>query len=307
MLLYLDDCFTLHDTGGHPECVARIEQLNLALQDAGWTERSECPQWTPATISDLARVHDSAYLAKLEKWCADGAGYIESDTTVSRGSWQAATMGAGAAVDAVKRVTAGDDKRAFCAVRPPGHHALPSGPMGFCLLNNVAVAANAALAQGLDRVMIIDWDVHHGNGTQDAFYENGQVAFFSIHRSPFYPGTGAAHETGTGAGLGYISNAPVPADTGKRRFMDVFTRGIEDLASKSKPQLILLSAGFDAHVADPVGSLCLEEEDFAELTKIVVQVADSHAEGKVVSLLEGGYHLDHMPQSALAHLEAFCD
>ncbi len=304
MLLYMNDCFTQHRTGSHPECTARIERVNALLREQGWIERCPCPAWTPATAEQILRVHDADYMQQLEQWCAGNAGRIEADTIVSQGSWRAALMAAGAVCDAVNRVIAGEEKTAFCAIRPPGHHALPTGPMGFCLFNNVAVGARAALAAGLERVMIIDWDVHHGNGTQDAFYGDGRVAFFSIHRSPFYPGTGATSETGTGAGLGWISNAPVPATIQPLDFFRTFDRGIEDLAAKAKPQLILLSAGFDAHVADPVGSLCLVEEDFAQLTHHVKQLADTYCDGKIVSLLEGGYHLDHMPQSVLAHVKA---
>ena len=175
--------------------------------------------------------------------------------------------------------------------------------MGFCLFNNVAIAAHAAISAGVHRVMIIDWDVHHGNGTQDVFYEDGRVAFFSIHRSPFYPGTGKVTETGTRAGLGWIANEPVPEDIALKSFTERFTRGIDALAAKVRPELILLSAGFDAHRSDPVGSLCLADQDFGDLTRIVRNLAISHCDGKIVSLLEGGYHLEHLPMSVNAHLE----
>ena len=302
MLLYLDDCFADHDTGSHPECIARIRNVNDMLRREGWLEKAECPAWNAASLAELQRVHDKEYIRQLESWCAAAAGRIEADTVVSTGSWLAATRGAGAAIDATQQVIDGRSPTAFCAIRPPGHHAIPSGPMGFCLLNNVAIAAKSAISSGLERVMIIDWDVHHGNGTQDTFYDDGQVAFFSIHRSPFYPGTGAADETGSGKGLGWTANAPVPADISVKRFFDLFQRGMEDLAARVQPELILLSAGFDAHVADPVGSLCLEEPHFAELTDLVKQVAATYCKGRIVSLLEGGYHLEHMPLSLLAHV-----
>ncbi len=302
MLLYHDSVFALHDTGSHPECIARIERVNAMIQDNGWIEKSNCPTWSAASREAILKVHDAAYHDQLKSWCEQAAGRIEADTVVSRGSWDAALRAAGAAIDAVQRVVGGEDQRAFCAIRPPGHHALASGPMGFCLFNNVAVAAHAALAAGLQRVMIIDWDVHHGNGTQDVFYEDGRVAFFSIHRSPFYPGTGKESETGARAGLGWIANEPVPADITLKSFTDRFQRGIESLATKVRPELILLSAGFDAHRADPVGSLCLADEDFASLTRIVRELAVSHCDGKIVSLLEGGYHLEHLPMSVNSHL-----
>lgn len=303
VLLYHHTVFAEHDTGAHPECVARIERVNAMLDKSGWYTRSKCPEWQPASRESITKVHKAAYFDKLKIWCEQAAGRIEADTVVSRGSWDAAIQAAGAAIDAVDRVVKGEDKRAFCAIRPPGHHALADGPMGFCLFNNVAIAAHAALAAGLHRVMIIDWDVHHGNGTQDVFYEDGRVAFFSIHRSPFYPGTGKVSETGTRAGLGWIANEPVPADITLKSFTERFVRGIETLAARVRPELILLSAGFDAHRSDPVGSLCLADQDFGELTRIVSKLAASHCDGKIVSLLEGGYHLEHLPMSVNAHLE----
>lgn len=303
MLLYLDSRFEQHQTHQHPECSARITQLNDLLRESKIVERASCPAWDAAAPAELSKVHDPAYLRQLEIWCSGNAGRIESDTIVSTGSWLAATLGAGAAMDATRRVIAGEDTRAFCAVRPPGHHALAKGPMGFCLLNNVAIAAQTALALGLHRVLIVDWDVHHGNGTQDAFYSEECVSFFSIHRSPFYPGTGHADETGTGPGLGTILNTPVSENIRVSEFFDVFEKGMHELANRCQPELILLSAGFDAHRLDPVGGLCLEEQDFAQLTRLVKQVAESHCDGRLVSLLEGGYHLEHMPASALAHVE----
>jgi acetoin utilization deacetylase AcuC-like enzyme len=303
MYLYMDDSLAEHVTGNHPECPDRIVLLNKVLRDRGWDKRSTCPSWNEATREQLQTVHEVAYIDRLKNWCEMAAGRIESDTVVSRGSWRASLRAAGAAIDAVQRVMQGDDKLAFCAIRPPGHHAIPSGPMGFCLFNNVAISAHAALAQGAQRVLIVDWDVHHGNGTQDMFYNDGRVGFFSIHRWPFYPGTGTAAETGTGKGLGWIRNEPVSADISVQQFMDRFRRALDDMLSTCKPDLILLSAGFDAHRADPVGGLCLMEDDYRELGKLIRQAANAHCSGRLVSLLEGGYHLDHMPTSVVAHLE----
>lgn len=303
MWLYLDDNLAGHDTGRHPECPERITKLNQLLRQQGWDQRCQCPQWQGATREQLQKAHDVAYIDRLKNWCAMAAGRIESDTVVSRGSWEAALRAAGAATDAVQRVMSNDDRMAFCAIRPPGHHALPGGAMGFCLFNNVAIAAHAALAAGASRVLIVDWDVHHGNGTQDMFYGDGRVGFFSIHRSPFYPGTGAKSETGTGKGLGWIRNEPVAADITTADFRLRFTRALDDMLTKCRPELILLSAGFDAHRADPVGGLCLMEEDYRDLARLVGSAAKAHCQGRLVSLLEGGYHLDHMPSSVAAHLE----
>ena len=303
MLLYLDSCFSKHNTGQHPEQTARIVNVNQALEEGGWTEQCTCPAWQPASLGAMQAVHEPDYVQQLKTWCDADAGQVESDTVVSRGTWEAATRGAGAAIDAVQQVIDQKASRAFCAIRPPGHHAIPNGPMGFCVLNNVAIAAQHAISLGLHRVLIVDWDVHHGNGTQDAFYEDGRVGFFSIHRSPFYPGTGAASETGTGPGLGWIRNTPVTSDILRQQFFDAFLSSMEDLAAKVKPELILLSAGFDAHREDPVGGLCLESEDFGPMTQHVIDVANSYCDGKVVSLLEGGYHLEHLPTSVLEHLK----
>jgi acetoin utilization deacetylase AcuC-like enzyme len=303
LLLYLNDIFALHETGQHPECVQRITRLNHLLRHSGWTERASCPAWQPAGGDQILRVHERDYLEQLRQWCLDGGGQVEVDTVVSEGSWPAALHAAGAAIDAVRRVVDGQDQTAFCAIRPPGHHALVGSPMGFCLLNNVAIAALEAINQGLERVLIIDWDVHHGNGTQDVFYDDGRVGFFSMHRSPFYPGTGKADETGTGDGLGTTLNIPVPMGISRAQYFDLFRKGLETLAEKIRPHLILISAGFDAHPLDPVGGLCLEESDFAQLTQIVRQVASTSSAGRIVSLLEGGYHLEKMPDSVVAHLQ----
>ncbi|MFO0940292.1 MAG: histone deacetylase [Pirellulales bacterium] len=304
MLLYLNDSFSDHDTGNHPECKERIQRLNALLRSTGLIEASTCPDWQPANAESVLRVHAEEYFKKLEQWCQKSAGRVESDTVVSKGSWGAALCAAGAAIDAVRSVISKKDTRAFCAIRPPGHHALVDSPMGFCLLNNVAIAAREALATGLSRVMIVDWDVHHGNGTQDVFYDDGKVGFLSIHRSPFYPGTGDADETGSGAGLGATMNIPVAIGITQKQFFDHFRAGVEKLAERIKPELVLISAGFDAHRLDPVGGLCLEAEDFAQLTQIVADVAKVHSQGRIVSLLEGGYNLEMMPKSAVEHIKA---
>jgi acetoin utilization deacetylase AcuC-like enzyme len=200
-------------------------------------------------------------------------------------------------------VLAGEAKNALCLVRPPGHHALAERAMGFCLFNHIAVAALVALEEhGLDRVLIVDWDVHHGNGTQDTFYADGRVGYFSIHRWPFYPGTGSADETGTGDGLGTTRNVPVLAGTARAAYIERFRRELEGFAAHIRPQLVLVSAGFDAHHEDPLGSFVLETEDFAVLTKIVLGLTATYAGGRVVSILEGGYNPPVLAESVATHL-----
>ena len=302
MLLYHSQDFEGHNTGAHPECIERITRVNEMLNTNGWLDKCSRPEWKLATPDQCQRIHTESYLTKLKQWCEENAGRIEVDTVVSNRSWNAALMGAGAACDAVERVIRGEDSKAFCAIRPPGHHAIPDNAMGFCLLNNVAIAARHAKTLGLERVMIVDWDIHHGNGTQDAFWEDPTVAFVSIHRFPFYPGTGKEDEIGGGVAKGTKKNIPVPASTTAKDFLSKLMDATDSLAAQFKPQLMLLSAGFDAHRADPVGGLSLEETDFETATKWIVELASTHCNGRLVSLLEGGYNLTHMPQSVDAHL-----
>jgi acetoin utilization deacetylase AcuC-like enzyme len=234
------------------------------LAASGLGGRCRRPEWQPATDEQLGRVHSAEYVARLQQYAAAGGGRIEVDTVVCPQSEEVARLAAGAACDAVRRVVSGEDRTALCLVRPPGHHARPPDAMGFCLFNNIAVAARAALEEhGCERVLIVDWDVHHGNGTQEMFWDDGRVGFLSIHRWPFYPGTGAADESGSGAGLNLIANVPVAFGTPRDEYHDRFERALTDLAAKVRPELVLVSAGFDAHREDPIGSLELEVEDFA--------------------------------------------
>jgi acetoin utilization deacetylase AcuC-like enzyme len=303
-LFYYDPIFLEHDTGNHPEHAGRLRTVIQHLDEQGMLDRLTRPEWQSASESQLLQVHSQEMLDFIRRWVDQGGGRIEQDTVVSAGSWQAATRAAGAACDAVRRVIQGEQRHAFCLLRPPGHHALHSQPMGFCLLNNVAIAARAAIEQWeLERVMIIDWDVHHGNGTQATFWDDPNVAFLSMHRFPFYPGTGAADETGEGPGKGLTVNLPIEFGTSRRRQLDQFRQATESLADKFRPQLILVSAGFDSHKDDPVGSLQLESEDFTSLTDIVTDLASTHANGRLVSLLEGGYNPSALAECIQRHLE----
>jgi acetoin utilization deacetylase AcuC-like enzyme len=307
-LLYSDPRFRDHDTGGHPECSARIEQVAGWLERGGLLARCERPEWRPVSDQRLLLCHDAEYLAAVRALAARGGGRVEVDTVVSPASVDVAALGVGAACDAVERVVRGEAKRAFCAIRPPGHHAVREGAMGFCLFGNAAIAARVAVDElGLDRVLVVDWDVHHGNGTQAEFYNDPRVGFLSMHRWPFYPGTGAADETGTGDGLGTTVNLPVTMGTSRDRCTSLFARELGDLADKMRPQLVILSAGFDAHRTDPVGSLGWEVEDFVSLTQSVVDVAAAHCDGRLVSLLEGGYNPPVLAECVAAHLGELLD
>ena len=302
-LLYYDPVFLRHGTPGHPERPLRLTTTIEHLERTGLAGRCTRPSWQPVSPVRLARVHELKYADEVRHFVEAGGGQIESDTVVSAASYDVALCAAGAVCDAVERVVRGEDKTALCLVRPPGHHALQAGAMGFCLFNNIAIAARTATAElGLDRVLVVDWDVHHGNGTQDAFWRDEQVGFLSIHRWPFYPGTGRASETGGGAGLGSTLNLPVEFGTSRKIYLDRFRGGLEDLAARVKPQLVLVSAGFDSHRTDPIGSLGLETEDFAPLTQAVLDVAEAYAGGKLVSVLEGGYNPQALAESVEIHL-----
>jgi acetoin utilization deacetylase AcuC-like enzyme len=304
-LLYTDPLFLQHDTGRHPEQPARLRSISARLDHAGLPARCRPGTFTPLSVEEVAELHSKGQVELVREICAEGGGHLDGDTPVSRRSWDVALAAAGACAAAVDAVLAGEERTALCLVRPPGHHATPRRSMGFCLFNNIALAARHALTKGLDRVLVIDWDVHHGNGTQDIFYADDRVTFLSIHRygRGFYPGTGVAGETGTGRGLGHTINVPVAFDTSRADYFAAFRAALGRAAELSRPELVLISAGFDAHRLDPIGSLGLETEDFAALTRDVLAVARVHCGGRVVSCLEGGYDLDALAESVQVHLE----
>lgn len=307
-ILFGDPLFLEHDTGRHPERPERLKAIWAHLDKSGLAGRCQRGETRLATRTEIARSHDPKYIDHVQQFCEESPGRIEADTTVSRRSYDVALLAAGTALAAVDAVMQGDDQTALCLVRPPGHHALPASAMGFCLFNNIALAAEHALqAHRLNRVLIVDWDVHHGNGTQDMFYDRSDAWFFSAHRFPFYPGTGAADETGAGKGLGATFNLPVTFGTPRKEYLARFETMLNDAAGRCKPELILLSAGFDAHRDDPIGSLGLETEDFAALTKMVYSAAKTHCRGRLVSLLEGGYDVDALAASLGLHLQTLLD
>jgi len=302
-LLYTSPTFLEHDTGRHPECAERLRAISRRLAETGLSAQCQAMEWQAATVEELCLVHGADYPEMIEVSSSGGGGRIEADTVVSARSYEAATLAAGAVVDAVRRVVTGPDRTALCLVRPPGHHALPDRPMGFCLFNNVAIGARFAINElALHRVLIVDWDVHHGNGTQDMFWTDPSVGFFSIHRWPFYPGTGNFDETGGGDGLGTTLNLPTELGISRQDYLAAFRSRLEMFADRLRPELIILSAGFDSHREDPVGSLGLEVEDFATLTDVVRDIAATHAGGRIVSVLEGGYHPERLAESVESHL-----
>ena len=304
--LFFDEDFLKHRTPpGHPERPERLERTWKRLQESGVLNDVEPRHPAPIARDAVSKLHDPAVMKRIEMLIQQGGGDLDADTFVSPASLNAALKAAGAASEAVDLVVTGKHSNAFCLVRPPGHHATPHRSMGFCLFNNVALAARHALTKhNLNRVLIVDWDVHHGNGTQDVFYEDEQITYFSVHRFPFYPGTGADDETGAGKGLGHTFNLPLRYATTPQDFRSRFRATLETATLKSKPELILLSAGFDAHHSDPIGDLGLDDADFSLLLKDVRAVADAHCGGKLVSLLEGGYNLDALPRCVVEHVKA---
>jgi acetoin utilization deacetylase AcuC-like enzyme len=305
--LVADPLCETHDPGpGHPEQPRRFRAVMDALESAGLVAKLTRLEPRDATLADLALVHTPAYLQLAEREIRSGADQLSTgDTQVGAASWSAAIRAAGSALTAIDAVCTGHAARAFCVVRPPGHHAGAHYGMGFCVVNNIAIAArHAQQRHGVGKVLIVDWDVHHGNGTQDIFYEDGSVFFCSTHQSPWYPGTGAKDETGRGAGLGSTMNFPLPAGSGRSEVLGALETKLVAAMEKFRPELVLVSAGFDSRIRDPLGQFTLTDEDFADLTKLVRKIADDHASSRVVSLLEGGYSLTGLASAATAHVAA---
>ena len=304
--LISDPVYLNHETGKHPENAARLRAVTAALQaDDTLLSRVRRVGPKPAAEEDLRRCHDEQMIDRLRDLCERRVPFLDLDTVICPNSFEVATYATGAATTAVDEVFSGRARNAFAFVRPPGHHATASRSMGFCLFNNVAVGARYAQAKyGAERVLIVDWDVHHGNGTQDIFYQDPTVFFFSTHQYPFYPGTGAKSETGLNGGEGTTLNIPLSASTPARAHREAFTTALRAIEEKFRPDLILISAGFDSRRGDPLGSLLLEDHDFAEMTRDVMDLADRHAQGRVISILEGGYNLHTLGETVRTHVHA---
>lgn len=305
--LLLDAIYRAHDTGpGMPESPARIMAVIECLQKRGLADEGVSLSQQPAEPDDILLCHTRNYFEIVRRDVASGVEELSTgDTLICPRSLDIALRAVGGVMNAVDAVMTGHVTNAFAAVRPPGHHARPAQGMGFCLFNNIAIGArHAQRRHGAEKVLIVDWDVHHGNGTQDIFYEDGSVFFFSTHQSPWYPGTGAAEETGTGKGRKTTLNCPLPSGTGIQGIRAAFRDQLLPAAAKFKPDLIMVSAGFDSRQGDPLGEFRLTDDDFKTLTKLLISIADEYCDGRLVSVLEGGYNLAGLSSATAAHVGA---
>lgn len=310
--LIADPEFRNHETGAHPETPLRLDAIQRGLEgDEELWRGLTFPECRPASEDTIARCHSRELIDDIREAADRGIRRLDPDTVISRASFDVARLAAGAATTAVDLVLghAGAEADAvdnvFAAVRPPGHHAGTEVAMGFCLFNNAAIAVRHAQAvHGVERVLIVDWDVHHGNGTQEIFYRDPSVFYFSTHQYPYYPGTGARTETGDGPGDGSILNVPLAAGTPAASHREAFRDALAMIDDRYPPDLVIISAGFDSRIGDPLGGLLLEDSDFAEMTREAMDLAARHANGRVVSLLEGGYNLDNLGGAVHAHVSA---
>ncbi len=304
-VIFRSEAFTGHDTGAHPENPRRMLAIDRELVRRDLLSDRPVVPFGMAIPEEVGRVHDPELLGALGTIASQGGGWIDSDTVVRQESVDVARLAAGAGIAAVNTVLAGKASRAFVIARPPGHHATPTRSMGFCLLNTIAIAAAHAVVMGASRVAILDWDVHHGNGTQDIFYERADVLYCSLHQFPFYPGTGSRQETGRGAGRGTTVNVPLPAGTGDAVFQRHLEETIAPAITAFAPELLLISAGYDAHADDPLGGMRVTDAGFREVATFAVELATSVCDGRIVAVLEGGYDPEALARCVADTIEVF--
>jgi acetoin utilization deacetylase AcuC-like enzyme len=304
--LIYSERFREHDTGHHPENAHRLDAIMSRLNASGLFLGREIVEPIAATVEDLCLVHDLSYIRMVQQFADAGGGYLDPDTYISPRSYDVACLAAGASMLAVDRVLDGIDRRVFALPRPPGHHATGAAGMGFCLFNNAAIAARHAIdRRGLTRVAIIDWDVHHGNGTQSIFLDSDQVLYISLHQWPLYPGSGRAEEVGVRYGYGYTLNVPLTPGAGDAVYLYVFDEIVAPRLAAFRPELILISAGFDAHEGDPLASMAVTTRGFGEMAARVRAYADEYCDGRLVALLEGGYNPIALAESVAAVIRVF--
>ncbi len=299
--LVYDPVYLKHDTGQHVEIAPRLEWILSHLEESGLKQQLTPIKPRAASLEEISLVHHQQYISYIQDTAASGGGWLDADTVMSSDSFQAAVYAAGGAIQASEAVMNGEVSSAFAVVRPPGHHATSNQAMGFCLFNNAAIATRYALAKyGLDRIVIIDFDVHHGNGTQSAFYDDPRVVYISTHESPLYPGTGRIEETGNGAAEGTTINIPLPAGCGDSEYLQAFEQIVVPAARRSGAQLIVVSAGYDAHWADDLALMQVSSPGFAQMVTTIKGLADELCGGRLVFTLEGGYHHEALPYSVKA-------
>jgi len=299
-----DPIYLKHDTGQHPENAQRLEAIISHLEQAGLMQQLSLIKPRAATIEEISLVHGKQYISYIQDVAKNGGGWLDVDTVMSPGSYDAAVYAAGGLISATEAVMDKEVGSAFALVRPPGHHATATQARGFCLFNNIAIAAKYALSKyRLQRIAIIDFDVHHGNGTQEAFYDDPKVLYVSTHEFPLYPGTGRIEETGSGDGKGATVNIPLPAGSGDAEYLEVFDQIIVPVVRRFSPQLILVSAGYDAHWSDSLAMMEVSVTGFAKMAGIIKGLADGLCGGRLVFTLEGGYPLDALAASVKATFE----
>lgn len=300
LTLFYHPVFLLHQTGFHPESPERSKAIRAFLEDKKLLAKLKEVEPREATVEELHLVHTERHIARIKELAGKGGGYVDSDTVMSSSSYKAASFACGAAMDAVEEAIR-NQQDVFCLVRPPGHHALADQAMGFCLFNNLAVAASYAIEKKrVSRILIVDWDAHHGNGLQDIFYESNSVLYISLHQSPLYPGTGAIERTGKGKGQGFTINIPFPSGTGESSYLCAFEEIILPVASQFQPEMIMVAAGYDSHREDPLASLCLKGESFAKMAAMLKPLSPS----PLIFSLEGGYNLQALSRSVAATIAA---
>jgi acetoin utilization deacetylase AcuC-like enzyme len=299
--LYYHPDSLLHDTGEHPERIARMQAIARAIEADGLSRRAPLREPEAASAGQLTRIHATGYVATIDRIARGGGGRLDVDTVASSGSYQAAVRAAGGAIAATTAVVTGQAQRAFSIARPPGHHALADHAMGFCFFNNIAIAAREAQAvHRIGRIAIVDVDVHHGNGTQDAFADDPTILFASLHQFPFWPGSGALHETGVGAGIGATLNMPLPAGCGDPEYLAAIDRVVAPKVRAHRPELMLVSIGYDAHWADPLAQMRLSIAGYVAIVERLVALADELCDGRIALMLEGGYSLEALGHGVVA-------
>lgn len=295
-----------HDTGPHhPERASRLQAILRKLQKRGFINKLKLIEPEPASIQDIMLAHSGDYVLSIKDKCKNAPLNLDPDTVISKDSFEAALFAAGAVIKGIDLVFNGDFDNAFCMVRPPGHHARPTQAMGFCIFNNIAIGAKFIQKKyNLNRILIIDWDVHHGNGTEEIFYEDPAVFYISLHQYPHYPGTGSKESIGAGKGKGFNLNIPMSAGSGDTEYIKVFHEIIIPRVENFKPEFILISAGFDGHRDDPLSSINLTEDGYKKMTEITKKLASLYARNRLVSVLEGGYNLRALAKCVEEHLIA---